>query len=155
MGAFAALGVGLLGTAAGRAAGTLAMGGTQKDVPLSKLEQLAQNELVQSQTFGSNATTQDDLDSTLLGNILSGIDPTRFGDKNLAFEVAPGYTVDNLDDPNLPQNKQIARERANLLNERTQIAQRQANFRQQIRGGNQSTITSLSRKTLLGNQLND
>lgn len=69
MGAFAALGVGLLGTAAGRAAGTLAMGSTEKAVPLSKLEQLAQDELVQSKTFGSSASGLGDLPQTLLQSL--------------------------------------------------------------------------------------
>lgn len=152
MGALAGLGVSLLGTAAGRTAATLAMGGKNKDPQLSKLDKIAQNNLIQVPTFGSSATNVDDLDSNLLGSILGMSDPASQG-QPLPFEIASGYTTDQINDPGLPGNIEARRKLDSLRVEREQIAGRQSAFRQQIRGGNQPKILSTSRKTLLGRQL--
>lgn len=152
MGALAGLGVSLLGTAAGRTAATLAMGGTEKDPQLSKLDKIAQNNLIQIPTFGSSATKVEDLDSNLLGSILGMANPASQG-QPLQFQIAPGYTTDQINDPNLPGNIEANRKLDSLRLEREQIAGRQRAFRQQIRGGNQSKILSTSSKTLLGRKL--
>lgn len=152
MGALVGLGVSLLGTAAGRTAATLAMGGKEQQPQLSKLDKIAQNNLIQVPTFGSSATQQSDLDPNLLSNILGLGDPASVG-APLPFEIAPGYTTDNINHQDLPGNIEAKRKLDSLRLEREQIAGRQANFRQQIRGGTQAKITSISKKSLLGGQL--